>query len=185
MLGTIALTIAKALLGFVVEQHLENMQSERIEGAPGWYYQQVEGQICDSGFATGALDSIERAKANAEQLMQSRIQSAMEHVAYQRFRDRSDPMERQLVKAFAQDENLPVFLRGSTHYENIEYHVMETKAYVRLCLPTTSFAAYQQERVGKLVKSISLNKRDRAFDSLDAELEATQAADQTGRAGAQ
>ncbi len=170
MLESLAFALVKTFITFMFEQHLEHAQSVRIEGAPGWYYQQTVNHICDSGSAQGGLAAVEQSKAAARKQMVLRLDKALEIVVYENFRDKSDPTERALVERFKQDENLPVFVESAVIYENIEYKERQSTAYARVCIPKETLVAYQEERVGKLKKAVTLHHRDRAFDALENEM---------------
>ena len=170
MLESLAFALVKTFITFMFQQHLEHMQTVKIEGAPNWYYQQTVDHICDSGFAYGTLEAVDAAKAEARKQMVMRLKSAMESVVYDSFRDKTDPAERALIDSFKQDANLPVFVEGSVVYENIEYREKQSTAYTRVCIAKDTLQAYQEERVGKLKKAVTLHHRDRAFDTLEGEL---------------
>jgi len=172
MLESLAFALVKTLITFMFEQHLENMQSVKLQGAPGWYYQQTRNHICDSGLAYGRLEAVDVAKLNARRQMEARLQKAMETVAYEKFRDRTEPSERALIQRFTRDENLPIFVEGSVIYENIEYREKQSTAYARVCIPKDRLVSYQEERAGKLSKAVTIHRRDRAMDMLDAEMDA-------------
>jgi hypothetical protein len=172
MLESLAFALVKTFITFMFTQQLEHAQSVRIEGAPGWYYQQTVNHICDSGSAQGGLESVEQAKADARGQMVGRLDQALEIVVYENFRNRIDPTERALVDRFKQDENLPVFVESAVVYENIEYKKKQRTAYARVCIPKERLEIYQEERVAKLQKAVTHHHRDRAFDALDSELKA-------------
>lgn len=172
MLESLAFALVKTFITFMFEQHLEHMQSVRIEGAPGWYYQQTRNHICDSGLARGPEESVETAKANARSAMGTRLENAMRTVAYEKFRDRTDPAEKALVQRMVRDENLAVFVESAVIYENVEYRVKTTTGYARVCIPKERLVAYQNERATKLSKAVTGHRRDKAIDELDAEPDA-------------
>jgi len=170
MLESLAFALVKTFISFMFQQHLEHMQAVRIQGAPSWYYQQTVDHICDSGFAYGRLEAVEQSKADARKQVVIRLEKALETVVYENFREKTDPAERALVERFERDENLPVFVESSVIYENIEYKDKQSTAYARVCIPKETLQAYQEERVSKLKKTVTLHHRDRAFDALDNEL---------------
>jgi len=169
MLESLAFALVKTFITFMFEQQLEHMQSVRIEGAPGWYYQQTRNHICDSGLARGPQESVETAKANARSAMGTRLENAMRTVAYEKFRDRTDPAEKALIQRMVQDQDLPVFVASAVIYENIEYRQKNATAYARVCIPKERLVNYQTERAGKLAKALTVHRRDKAFDEMDAE----------------
>lgn len=170
MIESLAFVLVKTFIAFTFEQHLEHMQSVHIQGAPKWYYQQTADHICDSGFAHGNLRAIDAAKADARKQMVTRLETALETVVHENFRNQRAPVERALIERFKRDENLPVFVEASVIYENIEYQKPTSTAYARVCIPRETLLAYQEERVGKLKKAVTLHHRDRAFDELDSAL---------------
>ena len=172
MLESLAFALVKTFITFMFERQLEHMESVRIEGAPGWYYQQTRNHICDSGLARGPQEIVEVAKANARTAMATRLETAMRTVAYERFRDRTDPAEKALIQRMVRDENLPVFVESAVIYENVEYRQKTGSAYARVCIPKERLVAYQNERAGKLAKAVTVHRRDKAFDEMDAEPEA-------------
>ncbi len=169
MLESLAFALVRTFITFMFEQHLERMESVRIEGAPGWYYQQTRNHICDSGLARGPQEVIETAKANARSAMVARLEGAMRTVAYEKFRDRTDPAEKALIQRMVRDEDLPVFVESAVIYENLEYLKKTTTAYSRVCIPKERLVAYQNERAGKLAKAVTVHRRDKAFDEMDTE----------------
>lgn len=167
MLESLAFALVKTFITFMFEKHLEHMQDVKIEGAPGWYYQQTKNHICDSGMAEDGMESVEPAKINARKAMVDRINNAMSIVVYENYRDVSDPAERELVTRFKSDDQLPVFVEASVIYENIEYKEKQGRSYARVCVPKERLVSYQQERVEKLRKEVLLHHKDKAFKDLD------------------
>ena len=170
MLESLAFALIKTLITFMFEQHLENMQSVKLDGAPRWYAQQTKNHICESGHATGGLGSVDIAKAHARTNMGKRIQMAMESVAYEAYRQRTEPTEKVLIQSFTQDDNLPAFINASVVYENIEYREKTFMAYTRVCISKERMLAYQAERVQLLAKIVTLHRRDRGMNELESEL---------------
>jgi len=170
MLESLAFALVKTFITFMFTQHLEHAQSVRIEGAPGWYYQQTVNHICDSGSAYGGFEAVEPAKAVARKQMVIRLEKALDSVVYENFRNQTEPTARALIERFKHDENLPTFVQSAVIYENIEYKKKQSTAYARVCIPKERLVAYQEERVGKLRKAVTLHHRDRAFDELDNEM---------------
>jgi hypothetical protein len=170
MIESLAFSLVKTLISFMFDQHLENMQSVKLESAPKWYYQQTVDHICDSGHAYGRLEVLDSAKLTARRQMEHRLKRAMEAVSYEKYRDRTDPAERALVQRFSTDENLPIFVESSVIYENLAYHDNTGVAYARVCIPKERLVRYQEERVGELVKAVTLHRRDRALDELEADV---------------
>ena len=170
MLESLAFALVKTFITFMFEHHLEHMQSVKLQGAPGWYAQQTKNHICESGHAYGGLNAVDVAKVNARNNMAKRIQQAMESVAYESYRNRTDPTEQALVKQFTVDPNLPAFINASVVYENIEYREKNTIGYTRVCIAKEKMVAYQQERVTLLAKTVSIHKRNRGMDELETEL---------------
>lgn len=171
MLESLAFALVKTFITFMFEKQLEHMESVRIEGAPGWYYQQTRNHICDSGLARGPQESVEGAKGSARQAMATRLEKAMQMVAYENFRDRTDPAEKALIQRMVKDENLPVFVESAVIYENIEYRQKNATAYARVCIPKERLVAYQNERARKLSKAVSGHRRDRAMDEMESDPE--------------
>ena len=170
MLEALAFALVKTFITFMFEQHLENMQSVKLEGAPAWYAQQTRNHICESGYALGGLNAVDVSKANARTSMVKRIQQAMESVAYESYRNRTEPTEQALVKQFTVDANLPTFINTSVVYENIQYREKTRLAYTRVCIAKERMLAYQEERVTLLAKSVTIHRRNRGMDELDKEL---------------
>jgi len=102
--------------------------------------------------------------------MGKRIQMAMESVAYDAYRQRTEPTEKALIQRFTQDDNLPAFINASVVYENIEYREKTFMAYTRVCISKERMLAYQAERVQLLAKTVTLHRRDRGMNELESEL---------------
>jgi hypothetical protein len=173
MLEALAFALVKTFITFMFEQHLENMQSVKLDGAPAWYAQQTRNHICESGYALGGLNAVDVSKANARTSMAKRIEQAMESVAYESYRNRTEPTEQALVKQFTVDANLPTFINASVIYENIEYREKNSIAYTRVCIPKERMVNYQEERVTLLAKSLSIERRNRGMEELDSEIKLT------------
>ena len=171
MIESLAFALVKTLITFMFEQHLENMQSVKLQGAPRWYAQQTVDHICDSGHSYGRLEVVEDAKSTARRQMVLRLERAMTSVAYEKFRDRTEPTERALIDQFSRDNQLPTFVESSLIYENIEYRDTSMTAYVRICIPKERLVRYQEERVAKLAKAVTHHRRDRGFNELESEIE--------------
>ncbi len=171
MLESLAFALVKTFVSFMFEQHLENMQAVRIQGAPGWYYQQTAYHVCDSGVAYGPLRALEEAKADAREHMRARMQRALESAAHEKYQGRVGTAESALIARFAQDENLPAFIHGNVVYENLEYSEKKATAYARACMSEDTLTRYQSDRMLKLAKSVSHHRRDAAMDTLDAEMQ--------------
>lgn len=171
MLESLAFALVKTFITFMFQKGLEHMESVRIEGVPKWYYQQTYDHICNSGLARGPQESIERAKSNARFAMQERLANAMRIVAYENYRDRTDPTEKALIERMVNDENLPVFVESAVIYENLEYSEKKSTAYSRVCIPKETLVAYQNERASKLAKTLAVHRRDKAMDEMESEPE--------------
>lgn len=170
MLESLAFALAKSLIVFMFDTHFENAQSVKIQGAPKWYAQQTVDHVCDSGFAKGGLESVDRSKLNVQLTMKSRIEKSIESVAYNSFRDRTAKDELELVQGFINDSNLPTFINANLIYENIEYREKSSTAFTRACINKESMHKYQEERLIKLAKSLSLHRRDKSVNDLEAEV---------------
>lgn len=171
MIEALAFALVKTFITFMFEQHLENMQSVKLEGAPGWYSQQTKNHICESGHATGDLNAVDVAKFNARTNMAQRIQKAMESVAYESYRHRAEPKEQALIRQFTVDPNLLAFINASVIYENIEYREKNMNGFARVCIAKEKMVSYQQERVALLAKTVTIHRRNRGMDELEIELE--------------
>ena len=174
MLESLAFALAKSLIVFMFDTHLENAQSVKIQGAPKWFAQQTVDHVCDSGFAKGGLESVDRSKLNAQLNMKTRIEKSIESVAYNSFRDRTAKDELELVQGFIKDSNLQTFINANLIYENIEYREKSSTAFTRACINKESMLKYQEERLIKLAKSLSLHRRDKSVKDLEAEVQQLQ-----------
>jgi len=170
MIETIALTLAKTLISFMFEQHLEHIESVKIEGAPRWYYQQTTGHICNSGFATGGFEAINLAKKNARSEMESRINKSIQAVIYNNYRELDSAKEKMLVKQFSHDENLSTFVESRVIYENIKYETSIKTGFVRVCIDKPTLSSYQSERASKIAKEITLHHKEKALQRLEQAL---------------
>jgi hypothetical protein len=59
-------------------------------------------------------------------------------------------------------------------YENIEYREKSSTAFTRACINKESMLKYQEERLIKLAKSLSLHRRDKSVKDLEAEVKQLQ-----------
>jgi len=153
------------------EQHLEHMESVKIEGAPGWYYQQTSGHICNSAFALGGYESVNQAKNNARKEMETRINSSIRSFIYSEYRNYTSPEESLLIKEFSVDNNLPTFVESSVIYENIKYDQAINTAFVRVCITKPRLSSYQQERAQKIATSITRHRHNNAQDELKRQIQ--------------
>lgn len=174
MLESLAFALAKSLIVFMFDTHLENLQSVKIQGAPSWYAQQTVDHVCDSGFAKGSLNAVDQSKKSAQLSMKKRIENSLQAVVYNSYRDRTANDELELIQGFIKDRNLQTFINANLIYENIEYREKSSTAFTRACITKESMLTYQQERLIKLAKTLSLHRRDKSINDLDAEVKKLQ-----------
>jgi len=167
MIESLALVLVKTLVSFMFEQHLESMASIQIDGAPKWYQQQTNNNICESSYAHGKLDSIERAKLDAISQLIKRINYSTKSVANEYYKSITDSTERELVKRFSEDNKLTTFVQSAASFENIEYQEERNTTYVRACISKESMANYQSNRTREISHELTGHRYRAASKKLD------------------
>ena len=171
MMVELGLALLKTLASFLFEQGLYSTVEYDIDNAPSWYYQESSGEMCTFAYEYGKLESIEKAKAVANEKMQIRIKKLVDISVYQHYKDTISPQENKLMEYFSTDRNLPIFVDMHLQYIKVKHEDDVDITFVKACIPKQTILTYQTDRLNKIQKTLSIHRSEEAFKDLDKEFE--------------
>lgn len=169
MLEAVAITFVKFLTNMLLTGLFGGAANVNIEGAPSWFHKTDKARLCVSTYADGGMESIERAKKKAGIAMVKKIDDVIEVVVYENYRNIEDQKEKEFIHQMKEDEYLPIFVKRSMNYRNVEYIKKQRRTFVQGCIDNAELIQYQDERAKKMVKKLSHFRADRGFDELENE----------------
>jgi len=170
MLIVIVSALVETLTKHMFQKALNNMDKVEIGGAPSWYMDKIDDEMCTFTHATGGFDSIEIAKSKSKLKMIKDINNLVKVVVYENTKNITAPKEKALLNKWQDDEKLDVFVLKNLKYSRVSYEDEVNTAFVRSCIPNKLVIQYQKERLGKIKKSLLTFKTNSALDELDQEL---------------
>ena len=166
MVSALVETLTKHMFG----KALDNTDEVEIGGAPSWYMDKIDDQMCVFTHSTGGFDSIEIAKSKSKIKMTKDINNLVKIVVYENTKNIKSPKEKALLNKWKDDERLEIFVLKNLKYNRVSYEDEVKTAFVRSCIPNKLVIQYQKERLGKIKKSLLTFKTNNALDELDQEL---------------
>ncbi|MCD8491071.1 MAG: hypothetical protein LRY50_11515 [Geovibrio sp.] len=167
MFESIALALAKALATYLFKYYVMATPVVKIEGAPGWYYKESSSEICVFANERGGYNAVDALKGRSGILMAEKIDGILQVAVYDNYRELKDPKEKEFVKAFMKDAELPVFITKTMKFRNIVYDKDIQTAFSKACIEKNELISYQEERLEKLKYSLSHERAGNAFDELE------------------
>ena len=167
MFESIALALAKALATYLFKYYVMATPVVKIEGAPGWYYKESSSEICVFANERGGYSAVDALKGRSGTLMAEKIDGILQVAVYGNYRELKDPKEKEFVKAFMKDAELPVFITKTMKFRNIVYDKDIQTAFSKACIEKNELISYQEERLEKLKYSLSHERAGNAFDELE------------------
>lgn len=171
MLEGIALALMKTLATYLFKTYVLSQSVVKIEGAPSWYLQNVESQVCVYDYEQGGMEAIDKAKDATYPKMEKELSGIIEAVIYEGYSDLKDPKEKKFVMMFKNDPDAPVFVRKNMTFPGIEYRKKDQAAFVKACIDKDVIIDYQQKRTEKIKYELTHLRADNAFDELDKSAE--------------
>jgi hypothetical protein len=169
MFESLALALAKAFATYLFKYYVLASPNVKIEGAPSWFYKESAQEICVFPYEKGGYETLESIKGKSVTMMTSKIDGITEIVVYENYRNLKDPKEKEFVKAFMKDSELPVFVRQSMRFRDIIYDKDTYTAFGKACIEKDELVKYQEERLGKLKTALSQERSDKAFEEMDSD----------------
>lgn len=167
----IELALLKTLVSFMFEQYLYSTQEYDIDNAPSWYYQEKSSEMCAFTYQTGDLKSIDIAKANAHKQMQKKIKKVIDISIYEQYKNTLTKDESKVLKRFAKDENLGIFVDSKLKYIKVKYEDDINTSFVKACIPKQTIINYQTDRFKTVQNELQDFRFDNDMDDLEKELQ--------------
>ena len=169
MVSVFVSAIVETLVKHMTQKVIYKYESINIKGAPSWYMQPLDNQMCVFTYSNGGIDSIEIAKDNAKYKIVKNINNLVEITIYDtKGLIRSDK-DKKIVNKFKKDSNLKFFVSKNINYSKIEYDKNTKEVFVRACIPNQVIKIYQTNRLNKISKEVINSRANDAFDELDNE----------------
>jgi len=169
MVTIIVSAIVEALVKHIAEQAINNYESVNIKGAPSWYMQPLDNQVCVFSYASGGINSIDIAKDNAKYKMVRKINNLVEITIYDTKGLIKTNKDKKIIEEFKIDPNLKFFTNKNLNYSKIEYDEDKKETFIRACIPNKIIKNYQMKRLNKITKEVIKSRADDAFKKLDNE----------------
>ncbi len=170
MLSVIACALVSSLSQHIFTKTLNNMDKIEIGGTPSWYMQPVKDNTCIFTHLKGGLNSIEISKDNAKIKMTKKIDSLIDIAIYDNTKQIKKPKEKQLIRLWAKDEQLNIFVSKNLDYSKVTFEDEIDTTFVRACIPNQTIIDYQDNRLQNIQKSLLKYKMDSAIEELDEEI---------------
>ena len=181
MLDAIALKLITALSGFLFEGYLDAFKSVDIEGAPNWYQKSGSSVVLQGyGYEIGGIKSIDIAKENCKSDLRNKINKLIQISIEDNFKHIKNQKEKEIVRLYAIDANLPIFVDKNLKFEKIEHFDAEEKGvfqkariaqtFVGCAVSKQSVLDYEKERLLEISKAVINFKSDEAIKELEAEI---------------
>ncbi|ADD66834.1 hypothetical protein Dacet_0027 [Denitrovibrio acetiphilus DSM 12809] len=167
MIETIGIAILKSLAAFLFKSYMISQVKINIEGAPSWYMQPVEAQVCVFDHQSGGLEAIDKAKNYTYPKMENELSYILEATIQDKYKSLKDPKEKTFVSMFKNDKDAPVFIRKNMQFLNIDYDLDVKTAFVKGCIDKKTILAYQKERIETIKHELTHKRADEAFQEIE------------------
>lgn len=166
MLEGIALSLINTLISFMFEQYLHTTQEIKIDGAPSWYYQENNKNICSYTYLNGEFYNIDLLKLKLSQKLEKKLININDKVIYQNFDKISSIEEKEIINSFKRNMNFNDFIRFNITFAKIEYEKDVNKLFGKGCIDKKTILSYNKTELRKIIKSVSLYKSEKEFQEL-------------------
>ena len=174
----IALKLIATLTGFLFEGYLDTFKTVEIEGAPSWYQKSSGSQILlGYGYESGGIKSIDIAKDNCKKDLINKINKSVQISIEDNFKHIKNPKEKEIVRLFATDSNLQIFVDKNLKFEKIEHTEDQEKGifqkkqtaqtFVGCAVSKQSIVDYEKERLLAISKAVINFKSEKAIEELE------------------
>jgi hypothetical protein len=168
MLSMLGMVCVEALAKHMLTKTLDEMSKVDIGGAPSWYMKPIDDKICTFSHKNGGMDYIDFVKNETKYKMIKKIDDIVEVITYEKYKNVKDQHEKDILKKWSTDENLPTFVKSKIDYEKVIFEDEINTTFVRACIPHKDILDYERTRLGKIEKRITKYKSKKAFDELDS-----------------
>ncbi len=170
MMTVIALALVDSLAKYVFTKTLNSMDKVEFGGAPSWYMQEMDDEMCTFTHSKGGLDSVQIAKDKSTIKMTKKIDGIIDIVIYDNTKKITNAKEKKLVELWNEDPKLNLFVRKNINYSKVVYEDEIDTTFVRACIPNKTVISYQTERLQGIKKSLLNYKKDTALDEMEESL---------------
>jgi hypothetical protein len=170
MLSVIACALVNSLAQHIFTNILNEQNKIQIGNAPSWYMKPVEDKMCVFTHSSGGYNSIKISKDNAKIKMIKSIDNLIDIAIYDNTKHIKKSKEKELIKLWAEDENLNTFVSKNLNYSKIIYEDEVDTTFVRACISKQTIIDYQDDRLENIQKSLLKYKMNNALDELDEAL---------------
>ena len=171
MVTIITTALIETLVKHMFTKALNEMDTVSIDSAPSWYMKPVNDDICSFSSANGRVSSINTAKNQAMNQMDTKINNIIDITIHDNIKSATTNKEQQLLDQWKFDPNLDMFIMKNLNYNKIVYEEEIDTSFVRACIPKKDILSYQKERLEIIGKSLLNYKADSAMNELDELLE--------------
>jgi len=173
MMSVIALALVDSLAKYIFTKTLNSMDKVEIGGAPTWYLQEMDDEMCTFTHSKGGFDSIEIAKDKSTIKMTKKIDNIIDIVIYDNTKKITNQKEKKLVELWNTDPKLNLFVLKNINYSKVVYEDEIDTTFVRACIPNKTVMDYQTQRLQDIKKSLLNYKKDSALNEMEESLKET------------
>ena len=170
MLLLITSALVETLTKHMFSKYLDGLDKVDIGGAPSWYMQPMDDDMCVFAHKSGEIDTIDFVKNKARLKLIKKIDNTIDIVIYENVKNITNEKEKEVVKKWKIDSNLPIFVNKNLDYSRVSYEDEIQATFVRACIPKKIFIDYQSNRLKTIKKEVLKYKSNSAIDEMENEL---------------
>jgi len=170
MLLLITSALVESLTKHMFSKYLDSLDKVDIGGAPSWYMQPVDDDMCVFSHKSGEIDTVDFVKNKARIKMIKKIDDTIDIIIYENIKNITNEKEKELVNQWKVDSNLPVFVNKNLDYSRVSYEDEIKATFVRACIPKKIFIDYQSNRLEIIKKEVLKFKSKSAIIEMENEL---------------
>ncbi len=170
MLLLITSALVETLTKHMFSNYLDSLDKVDIGGAPSWYMQPVDDDMCVFAHKSGDIDTIDFVKNKARLKLIKKIDDTIDIVIYENVKNITNQKEKEIVDKWKMDTNLPIFVNKNLDYSRVSYEDEIKATFVRACIPKKIFIDYQSNRLKTIKKEVLKFKSNNAVDEMENEL---------------
>jgi len=170
MLLLITNALVETLVKHMFNKYLNERDKIEIGGAPSWYMDEIDDQMCVFAHKSGGIDMIDVVKENARFKMIKKINGTIDVVVYENTKNITNEKEQAVVDRFKDDKKLPMFVDKNLNYSRVAFEDEIDSTFVRACIPKETIIEYQKDRLKIISKEVTKYKSKVGHSELDASL---------------
>jgi len=168
--GALVETLTKHMFG----KYLDSLDKVDIDGAPSWYMEPIDDEMCVFTHKTGNMNTIDFVKEKARLKMIKKVDDTIDIVIYENIKNITNKKEKAVVDKWKIDSNLPVFINKNLHYTRISYEDEINAVFARGCIPKKVFIEYQTDRLKTIKKEVLKYKSNTLIKEMENDLSGKQ-----------